>query len=108
MELCLAQVSKFEVRLRQEGHNLALAVTHGVMKKKGKFKKGKNFPPKKSGPGEGSQSHDGKFTVSCYFYGKKGHVKKDCIKYKAWFEKRGINLSFVCYESNLVEVPSNT
>ena len=43
-----------EVRLRQEGHNLALAVTHGVMKKKGKFKKGKNFPPKKSGPGEGS------------------------------------------------------
>ena len=28
-----------EVRLRQEGHNLALAVTHGVMKKKGKFKK---------------------------------------------------------------------
>ncbi|RVW63464.1 Retrovirus-related Pol polyprotein from transposon TNT 1-94 [Vitis vinifera] len=51
-----------EVRLRQEGHNLALAVTHGVTKKKGKFKKGKNFPPKKSGPREGSQSHDGKFT----------------------------------------------
>ncbi|KAL6329550.1 hypothetical protein AAG906_022101 [Vitis piasezkii] len=82
-----------EVRLRQEGHN----------HKKGKFKKGKNFPPKKSGPGEGSQSHDGKFTVSCYFCGKKGHVKKDCIKRKAWFEKRGINLSFVCYESNLAE-----
>ena len=30
-----------EVRLRQEGHNLALAVTHGVTKKKGKFKKKK-------------------------------------------------------------------
>ncbi|KAL6327955.1 hypothetical protein AAG906_031299 [Vitis piasezkii] len=97
-----------EVRLRQEGHNLALAVTHGVTKKKGKFKKGKNFPPKKSGPREGSQSHDGKFTISCYFCGKKGHVKKDCIKRKAWFEKRGINISFVCYESNLAEVPSNT
>ena len=96
------------MRLRQEGHNLALAVTHGVMKNKGKFKKGKNFPPKKSGPGEGSQSHDGKFTVSCYFCGKKGHVKKDCIKRKAWFEKRGINISFVCYESNIAEVPSNT
>ncbi|RVW62715.1 Retrovirus-related Pol polyprotein from transposon TNT 1-94 [Vitis vinifera] len=97
-----------EVRLRQEGHNLALAVTHGVTEKKGKFKKGKNFPPKKSEPGEGSQSHDGKFTVSCYFCGKKGHVKKDCNKRKAWFKKRGINLSFVCYESNLAEVPSNT
>ncbi|RVW23885.1 Retrovirus-related Pol polyprotein from transposon TNT 1-94 [Vitis vinifera] len=60
-----------------------------ITKKKGKFKKGKNFPPKKSGPGEGSQSHDGKFIVSCYFCGKKGHVKKDCIKRKAWFEKRG-------------------
>ena len=96
------------MRLRQEGHNLALVVTHGVMKKKGKFKKGKNFPPKKSGHGEGSQSHDGKFTVSCYFCGKKEHVKKDCIKRKAWFEKRGINISFVCYESNLAEVPSNT
>ncbi|RVW50384.1 Retrovirus-related Pol polyprotein from transposon TNT 1-94 [Vitis vinifera] len=38
-----------EVRLRQEGHNLALAVTLGVTKKKGKFRKGKKFPPKKSG-----------------------------------------------------------
>ncbi|RVW93405.1 Retrovirus-related Pol polyprotein from transposon TNT 1-94 [Vitis vinifera] len=97
-----------KVRLRQEGHNLALTVTHGVTKKKGKFRKLKKFPPKKSGPGEGSQSHDGKFTVSCYFCGKKGHVKKDHNKRKAWFEKRGINLSFVCYESNFAEVPSNT
>ena len=35
-------------------------------------------------------------------------MKKDCIKRKTWFEKRGINLYFVCYESNLAEVPSNT
>ena len=39
---------------------------------------------------------------------KKGHVKKDCSKRKAWFEKKGKNLRIVCYESNLVEVPSNT
>ena len=96
------------MRLKQERHNLALAVTHGVTKKNGKFKKGKNFPPKKSGPEEGSQSYDGKFTVSCYFCGKKGHVKKDFIKRKPWFEKIGINLSFVFYESNLAEVSSNT
>ena len=46
--------------------------------------------------------------ISCYFCGKKGHVKKDCNKRKAWLKKRGINLYFVCYESNLAEVPSNT
>ncbi|KAL6315693.1 hypothetical protein AAG906_005785 [Vitis piasezkii] len=45
--------------------------------------------PLLSRPREGSQIHDGKFTVSCYFCGKKGHVKKDCNKRKAWFEKRG-------------------
>ena len=32
-----------EVRLRQEGHNIALAVAHGVTKKKGKFKKRKEL-----------------------------------------------------------------
>ena len=32
-----------EVRLRQEGMHLALVVTHGVMKKKGKFKKRKEL-----------------------------------------------------------------
>ncbi|KAH7866788.1 hypothetical protein Vadar_024998 [Vaccinium darrowii] len=98
---------KEEVRLREEGHHTALAVTQVAMKKKGKAKK---YPPKKvSGPGESSQAHgDNSFTVKCYFCGKKGHVKKDCNKHKAWFEKKGKNLSFVCYESNLVEVPSNT
>ena len=30
-----------EVKLRQEGHNLVFALTHGDTKKKGKFKKGK-------------------------------------------------------------------
>ncbi|RVW35834.1 Retrovirus-related Pol polyprotein from transposon TNT 1-94 [Vitis vinifera] len=79
-----------EVRLRQEGHNLAFCCNSwSHEEEKENSKRERNFPPKKSGPGEGSQSHDGKFTVSCYFCGKKGHVKKDCIKRKAWFEKRG-------------------
>ena len=77
-------------------------------RRKGNSKRERTFHLRKSGPGEGSHSHDGKFTVSFYFCGKKGHVKKDRIKCKAWFEKRGINLSFVYYESNLAEVPSNT
>ncbi|KAF7128035.1 hypothetical protein RHSIM_Rhsim11G0114100 [Rhododendron simsii] len=78
-----------EVRLRGEGRHTALAVTQVAMKRKGKAKK---HPPKKaSGPGESSQAHGNNgFTVKCHFCGKKGHVKKDCNKRKAWFEKKGI------------------
>ena len=35
-------------------------------------------------------------------------MKKDCFKRKNWFEKKCDNLSFVCFETNLVHVPSNT
>ncbi|CAL5411000.1 unnamed protein product [Camellia sinensis] len=74
----------------------------------GKFVKSKKNPPKKKNePGEENQAQNG-FTVKCYFCGKKGHVKKDCSKRKAWFEKKCKKFSFVCYESNLAEVSSNT
>ena len=98
-----------EVRLREEGRQTALTVTHGaIKKKKGKFVKSKKNPPKKKNElGEDNQAKNS-FTVKCYFCGKKGHVKKDCSKRKAWFEKKGNKFSFVCYESNLAEVPSNT
>ena len=36
-----------EVRLRQEGHHSVLAVTQGAIHKRGKYGKGKRFPPKK-------------------------------------------------------------
>ena len=37
-----------------------------------------------------------------------GHYKKDCLKRKAWFKKKGKPSAFVCFESNLAEVPYNT
>ena len=43
--------------------------------------------------------------ISC---GKVGHLKNKCLKRKAWFEKKGIHYVSVCFESNLIEVPSNT
>ena len=44
----------------------------------------------------------------CFFYKSKGHVKKDCPKFKKWIEKKGNISSSVCYESNMVNVNINT
>ena len=44
----------------------------------------------------------------CFFCKRKGHVKKDCPKFKKWLEKKGNLPSFVCYESNMVNVNINT
>ncbi|KAG5537248.1 hypothetical protein RHGRI_024634 [Rhododendron griersonianum] len=74
-----------EVRLRKERRHTALAVTQVAMKEKGKVRK--YSPMKVSEPEKSSQGHN-RFTVS------KGHVKEDCNKRKAWFEKKGNNLSF--------------
>ena len=44
----------------------------------------------------------------CFFYKKKGHVKKDCSKFKIWLENNGTQFSFLYYESNMVNVYHNT
>ena len=44
----------------------------------------------------------------CFFCDKKGHMKKDCSKFEIWLDKKGTHFSFVCYESNMVNVNPNT
>ena len=44
----------------------------------------------------------------CFFCKKKGHMKKDCSTFKIWLNKKGTKFSFVCYESNMVNVNHNT
>ncbi|KAL0462715.1 UNVERIFIED_CONTAM: hypothetical protein Slati_0159100 [Sesamum latifolium] len=44
----------------------------------------------------------------CFFCKKKGHIKKDCPKFKIWLEKKGNQLSYVCCESNMVDICHNT
>ena len=34
--------------------------------------------------------------------------KKDCPKFQKWLEKKGKSISFICYESNMVDVNHNT
>ena len=44
----------------------------------------------------------------CFFCKKKGHVKKNCVKFQKWLAIKGNPLSFVCYESNMVDANHNT
>ena len=44
----------------------------------------------------------------CHFCKKVRHYQNDCLKCKAWFEKKDKPYTFVCFESNLTEVPYNT
>ena len=60
------------------------------------------------GPKKTSFKRDGD---RCFFCKKKGHIKKDCAKFKAWLSKReptgNDSLAVVC-ESNLSEAPSSS
>lgn len=44
----------------------------------------------------------------CYFYKKKGHVKKDFAKYKQQLKKKRISISLVCYEFDMIDICYNT
>jgi hypothetical protein len=38
--------------------------------------------------------------LRCHFCKKIGHLKKDCLKRKKWFEKKGIHYVSICLKSN--------
>ncbi|KAG6645088.1 hypothetical protein CIPAW_08G099000 [Carya illinoinensis] len=48
------------------------------------------------------------FKGKCNFCHLFGHKRVDCRKFKAWLDKKGTRLLLVCFESNLVNVPSDT
>ena len=77
---------------------------------KRKAEKGKGIKRSQPKPAESDQDapKKGKKNGKCHFCGKSGHFQKDCLKRKAWFEKKGKPMAFVCFESNLIDVPSNT
>ncbi|RVX20257.1 Retrovirus-related Pol polyprotein from transposon TNT 1-94 [Vitis vinifera] len=97
MTMCVQE----EGRLLMEQGESAMLVTQRKGKK-GKpqaSQKGKQQIPPKS---------DIKKDEKCFFCKKKGHVKKKCLKFQNWLEKKGNPTSFVCYESNMVNVNTNT
>ena len=62
----------------------------------------------KKGKGRVPPQADIKKENKCFFCKRKGHVKKDCPKFKKSLEKKGNISSFVCYESNMVNVNIKT
>ena len=68
------------------------------------------YTSKSNQKGKGKIPHrvDIKKENKCFFCKRKGHVKKDCPKFKKWLENKGNLPSFVCYESNMINVNINT
>ena len=88
-----------EGRLKQEKLETVNLVSH----KKGQTSKSKS-DPKDKGKGVDvpiKKTGDKKLPI-CFFCKKKGHIKKECIKYQIWLKKNEGMTSLVCYESNFV------
>ena len=65
-------------------------------------------PNKIKGKGKAPFQAGFKKESKCFFYKKKGHMKKSCAKFKAWLEKKGNSTLLLCYEFNMVDISSNT
>ena len=95
-ELITMCVLEEERLIMEEGERVNLTV-HG--KKKGHQPKNKGKIPAQPVIKKESK---------CFFCKKKGHMKKNCLKFKSWMDKKGTPFAFVCYESNMVSINHNT
>ncbi|KAH9648506.1 Integrase catalytic domain-containing protein [Citrus sinensis] len=113
-----AYVAQEEKSLKKgKSHTIMMAtiqesgsVKKGSSKGSNKFFKKKKFG-KKTSRGNSSTtfgSTSESFKGKCHFCKKPGHKRAECRRFKAWLEKKGIPVAFVCFESNLVDVPSDT
>ena len=104
-----------EEKLKKEKGHLALYVSSSHKRKN---KKSRNRTHKGTHDTSGQSDNMGPKKTSfkrdgdrCFFCKKKGHIKKDCAKFKAWLSKReptsNDSLALVC-ESNLSEALSSS
>ncbi|XP_061347563.1 uncharacterized protein LOC133293061 [Gastrolobium bilobum] len=85
-----------ETRLKNQGaHSINYVKHQGAEKNKGKKheKKGGGGGPLKVNEASSSKIHkkESNAKMRCHFCKKEGHFKRDCLKRKAWFEKKGIS-----------------
>ena len=96
-----------------KGHNIPQA--HFVHKSEGSKGKGQSKKKDWTSSKTSSSNVPGPSGIKkvkrkdvCHFCKKAGHFQNECTKRKEWFEKKGMYSSFVCFESNFINVPSNT
>ena len=106
MTMCVQEEERLVMEL---GESTMLATVRGK-NKADKIDKSQASTSKTNQKGKGKipPQTDIKKENKCFFCKKKGHMKKDCAKFKKWLEKKGNLSSFVCYESNMANVNINT
>ncbi|KAG6532401.1 hypothetical protein ZIOFF_006241 [Zingiber officinale] len=97
-----------ETRLKNQGNHSIHYVNHQGAGKKIEKRHGKGKGQLKICESSAKIQKKESNKNKCHFCGKFGHFQKDCQKHKAWFEKKGKLIAYVCLESNLTEVPHNT
>ena len=104
MTMCVQEEERLVMEL---GDSAMLATTFGK-NKRNDTSQTYNSKSNQKRKGRIPPQDDIKKENKCFFCKRKGHVKKDCHKFKKWLEKKGNLSSFVCYESNMVNVNINT
>ena len=111
---CVTKEEKLKREKNESAHLVALGKPNNKKRvekaRKPNFhnhKKSKNF--KKSGSEKQKNGNAKNIDLKCYHCNKKGHKRVDCFKFKNWLEKKkdeqGMLFAYVCFESNLVNVP---
>ena len=83
-----------ETRLKNLGsHSIQYVKNQGTIGKKvvKKHRKGKGLLKIDESSTKIQKKND-----KCHFCGTSGHFQKDCIKCRAWFEKKGEHNAYVC------------
>ena len=98
-----------ETRLKNQRTHSVHLLSHQEAEKSSRKRSGKSKKKGLHNLNDSSKAiHKKEHGNKCHFCYKVGHLKKDCLKRKAWFEKKGKPCALVCFESNFTEVPHNT
>ncbi|KAG6641745.1 hypothetical protein CIPAW_09G096200 [Carya illinoinensis] len=111
-----AIVTQEEEMMRKAKSHAAFMVTVDKGKKKffksnsNNFYKMKKYgkPPQQAGMSIPNRPKKEVFKRKCNFCHLFGHKSIDCRRFKSWLDKKGTHSLLVCFESNLVDVHSDT